>query len=110
MTDKHMHDAAVEFVSAVKRSKEYLEYEMQLAKIKMHSELYEKVNEFRQKNFIIQNTEDSERLMDRMDELDREYEELRSIPLVEDFLEAETAFCRLMQEVNMFVTRELNFQ
>ena len=110
MADKHMHDAAVEFVSAVKQSKEYMEYEMQLTKMKMQPELYEKVNEFRQKNFVIQNTEDSEKLMDRMEELDREYEELRSIPLVEDFLEAETAFCRLMQEVNMFVTKELNFQ
>ena len=110
MTDKHMHDAAVGFVSAVKQSKEYMEYEMQLTKMKMQPELYEKVNEFRQKNFVIQNTEDSEKLMDRMEELDREYEELRSIPLVEDFLEAETAFCRLMQEVNMFVIKELNFQ
>lgn len=110
MTDRHMHDAAVGFVSAVKQTKEYVEYEMQLTKIKMQPELYEKVNEFRQKNFAIQNTEDSEKLMDRMDELEHEYEELRSIPLVEDFLEAETAFCRLMQEVNIFITRELNFQ
>lgn len=110
MSESYTHSLAHNFVQAMKRSEEYREYEMQLTKIKQQPDLYEKTNEFRQKNFFIQNTEDAEHLMDRMEELDREYADLRSIPLVEDFLDAETSFCRMMQEVNLLVTRELNFQ
>lgn len=110
MTDDYMQDVAMDFVRAVKQSEEYREYAMQLAKIKMQPELYEKVNEFRQKNYILQNTGNNEDLMDRMDELECEYEELREIPLVEDFLGAETSFCRMMQETNRFITKELDFQ
>lgn len=105
-----MQGAALDFVRAVKESAEYQEYEMQLAKIKRQPELYEKVNEFRQKNYVIQNMESSDDIMDRMEELEQEYEQLRDIPLVEDFLEAETSFCRMMQEINMFITKELDFQ
>lgn len=110
MENGGMQKAALDFVGAVKASAEYQEYEMQLAKIKNQPELYEKVNEFRQKNFIIQNTENSEDILDRMEELEREYEEVREVPLVDDFLEAETSFCRMMQEINMFITKELDFQ
>lgn len=104
-----MRDAAMEFVRAVKDSREYREYALQLTKLKRQPGLYDRVNEFRQKNFMIQNMEDPDNLMDRMDELDREYEEIRENPIAEDFLEAETDFCRMMQEINMLVTKELDF-
>lgn len=110
MENGYVQEVALDFVKAVKQSVEYQEYEMQVAKIKRQPELYVKVNEFRQKNFVIQNTEKSDDIMDRIDELEQEYEELREIPLVEDFLEAETSFCRMMQEINILVTRELDFQ
>lgn len=110
MADKGtMQDAAMEFVRAVKQTREYREYVMQLDKLKLQPVLYQRVNEFRQKNFIIQNEENPDNLLDRMDELDREYEEIRENPIAEDFIEAETDFCRMMQEINMLVTNELEF-
>ncbi|MBR6770235.1 MAG: YlbF family regulator [Lachnospiraceae bacterium] len=110
MLDNQMQDATMEFIEALKRSASYREYETQLTRIKQQPELYGRVNEFRKKNFVIQNTEDEEKLLDRMDELDQEYEELRTIPLAEDFLKAETSFCRMMQTINMHIVRELDFQ
>lgn len=106
----NMEMAALDFVGAIKNSPEFRQYEMQLLKIKKQPELYQEVNEFRQKNFVVQNTEDKDTLMDRIDELAQEYEQLRENPLVEDFMEAEISFCRMMQEVNTFITKELNFQ
>lgn len=110
MSVSDMEAAALEFAEAIKNSPEFRQYEMQLIKIKKQPELYLKVNEFRQKNFMIQNTEDADTLMDRMDELEQEYEELKENPLAEDFLEAETSFCRKMQEIHLLITEELNFQ
>ncbi|WMC91569.1 YlbF family regulator [Kineothrix sp. MB12-C1] len=105
-----INDAAKEFVGAVRNSSEYREYVMQLNKIKNQPELYEKVNEFRRKNFIFQNEEESDDLLDRLEELDREYESLYDIPLVADFFEAETSFCRMMQDTTTLIVNELDFQ
>ncbi|NLL76651.1 MAG: YlbF family regulator [Clostridiales bacterium] len=110
MTDISMRDASMKFVSAVRKSAEYCEYVMQLNKIKMQPELYSKVNEFRRKNFNFQNAEEGENLLECMEELDKEYESLREIPLVSDFLAAETSFCRMMQEATELIVKELDFQ
>ena len=45
-----------------------------------------------------------------MEDLQREYESIRENPLVEDFLAAELAFCRMMQELNHKVADALNFE
>ncbi|WP_342757210.1 YlbF family regulator [Kineothrix sedimenti] len=110
MTDNSIQDAVMEFVGSVRKSAEYCEYVMQLNKIKMQPELYLKVNEFRRKNFMFQNEEEAEDLLERMEELDKEYESLREIPLVFDFLAAETSFCRMMQEATELIVKELDFQ
>lgn len=110
MTDTAMYSAAMDFVREVKASPEYREYDTQLTRIKEQPELYERVNAFREKNFMIQNTEESDSLMDRIDELDREFEQLREDPLAAGFFDAETSFCRMMQEVNMLIIKELNFE
>ncbi len=103
-------EAARTYIREVKQSPEYLEYEQQLGKIKQQEELYAKVNEFRKRNYELQSSESSENLMDRVEELEREYAELREIPLVEDFLSAELAFCRMMQDADVLISRELDFQ
>jgi hypothetical protein len=41
--------------------------------------------------------------------LQREFESIREIPLVEDFLAAELAFCRMMQGLNNKVADALEF-
>lgn len=110
MESGYMQEAVLDLVRAVKSSEEYRNYELQLAELKKQPVLYDKVNEFRQKNFHIQNTETSENIMDCMDELEKEYEELRENSLVEEFLEADTSFCRMMQEINIFITKELDFE
>ena len=108
--DNHMRSAVMAFVQKVKQSEIYREYCSQLSRIKEQPELYQKVNEFRIKNFEIQNSEPSETMMERMEDLEQEYAWLRENVLVEDFLQAELAFCRMMQEVDALIVRELDFQ
>ena len=45
-----------------------------------------------------------------MEAFEQEYMKFRENPLVEDFLRAELAFCRMMQEVNILITAEIDFE
>lgn len=110
MLDESMKTATENFVKSIKDTQIYKNYYCQLEKIKKNPELFQKVNEFRQRNFEIQNTTHVSELFDKMDAFEKEYEKFRDNPIVDDFLRAELAFCRLMQEINVSITEELNFE
>lgn len=110
MLESQMETASKKFVKAVKETEIYKKYYFQVEKIKKMPELYEQVNEFRRRNYEIQNTAQVDELFDKMDAFEKEYEEFRENPIVDDFLRAELAFCRLMQDVSVFIMEELDFQ
>ena len=47
---------------------------------------------------------------DKIDQFTRENEAFRENPLVSDFLAAELAFCRMMQEIGLYVTDQMKFE
>ncbi|MFG6338987.1 MAG: YlbF family regulator [Lachnospiraceae bacterium] len=110
MSEKEIIEAARDFADKIMTSDAYREYLYQREKIKKQPEIYEKVNEFRQRNFDLQNETDSEDMLDRMEAFEREYEKFRENPLVDDFLQAELAFCRMMQEVYVLLADEIDFE
>ena len=110
MSEKEIIEAARDFADKIMTSDAYREYLYQREKIKKQPEIYEKVNEFRQRNFDLQNETDSEDMLDRMEAFEREYEKFRENPLVDDFLRAELAFCRMMQEVYVLLADEIDFE
>ncbi len=110
MPDAKIQEATKKFAAYIQQSDTYKEYLFQREKIKKQPELYEKVNEFRQRNFELQNETDSGDLLDRMEAFEREYAKFRENPLVEDFLRAELSFCRMMQDINTLLTSEIDFE
>lgn len=110
MSDSEIMEATKKFAAVIRESDTYKEYLFQREKIKTQPELYDKVNDYRQKNFDIQNESNDEELFDRMEAFEREYAKFRENPLVEDFLQAELAFCRMMQDVNVLLTSEIDFE
>lgn len=110
MTDIDIEQATKEFAHLLMKSSIYKEYSEQREKIRKQPEIYEKVNEFRQRNFELQNQAEDDNLLEKLESFEKEYEALRENPLVEDFLQAELAFCRMMQDVNMYLTTELDFE
>ncbi len=110
MSDKEIIEAARLFAGTIMNSETYKEYLFQREKIKKQSDLYEKVNEFRQRNFDLQNEADGDELFDRIEAFELEYEKFREDPFVDDFLRAELAFCRLMQEVYVLLAEEIDFE
>ena len=110
MSDIQIEEATKKFAAYIQESDTYKEYFYQRERIKKQPALYEKVNAYRQKNFELQNESDSEDLFDRMEAFEREYAKFRENPMVEDFLRAELAFCRMMQSINVWLTAEIDFE
>ena len=110
MSDSEIMEAAKKFAAIIQETDTYKEYYNQREKVKKQPELYDKINEYRQRNFDLQNESDSEDLFDRMEAFDQEYAKFRENPLVDDFLRAELAFCRMMQEVEILLAAEIDFE
>lgn len=110
MSDSEIVEAAKKFAAIIQETDTYKEYYNQREKVKKQPQLYDKINEFRQRNFELQNESDSEELFDRIEAFDQEYAKFRENPLVDDFLRAELAFCRMMQEVDILLAAEIDFE
>ncbi len=104
-----VNQATDRYVAEILNSALYKEYAMQRDKLMKQPELYTKVNEFRMKNYLIQTRKEGDDLLNAMDDLQEEYAIIRDIPLVEDFLAAELAFCRMMQQQYQKIAGALNF-
>ncbi len=103
-------DSAVEqLIAAILVSEEYLAYDEQLNKVKAYPELKAQIDEFRERNFLIQISED-ENTLEKLEAFEKEYSDFRENALVSDFLAAELAFCRMMQGVNLRITEAVHFE
>lgn len=102
-------DSAVEtFIAAVMDTEEYREYDAVRNKLKQYPELKAQVDEYRKRNFMLQTDEDT--AFEKIDQFEREYEDFRENPLVEEFLAGELAFCRMLQTVNLRITEAIHFE
>ncbi len=110
MLERSIELASNEFVSKIKESAIYKEYREKLQNLKAYPDCYQKVNEFRQRNYEMQNATQVDDLFEKMDVFEQEYEKFRENPLVEEFLQAELAFCRMMQEVDIAIMEKLDFE
>lgn len=110
MTEHDVMEAAKKLAGIIRENDVYGEYLHQREELKKQPQLYDQVNEYRQKNFDIQNGMDGAELFDKMEAFEREYREFRENPVVDDFLRAELAFCRMMQEMYVLLTAEIDFE
>ena len=110
MTENEVMEAAVKLAQIIRDTDVYQEYLRQREVLKEQPELYAQVNEYRQKNFEIQNESEGMELFDRLEAFEWEYREFRENPDVDDFLRTELAFCRMMQEMNVLLTAEIDFE
>lgn len=103
-------DSAVEKLIAIIRDTEvYMEYERQKEKVNRIPDLKSQIDVFRIRNYEIQNLSDDDEVFQKIEDFEREYESFRENPIVSDFLEAELALCRMMQEINIRLTAALDF-
>ena len=110
MLDQNIHNQAEQFVKEIRETDVYKSYMMQLTRLKQNPELYKQVNDYRKLNFEMQNASRVDDLFDKMDYFEKEYKQFRENVIVDDFLTAELALCRMMQEINALIVDGLNFE
>ena len=110
LSNEQIRMAAKDYAAKIQQTEIYRTYCRERERIKQDPELYAKVNAYRQATFELQNYTDQDQLFDRMDAYEKEYENFRENPVVEAFLQAELAFCRMMQELNILILDHLDFE
>ncbi len=106
---KNVEQAVNEFIGCVKDSETYQKYMQERKRLEMFPDLKQRIDEYRKNLYLLQNTEDGDTLFDEVEQLEAEGTSLRDNRLVSDFLAAELAFCRMMQEIYTWITAELEF-
>ncbi len=104
----NMDSAIEQLIKAVRDSEVYCEYDRQRNRVKEHPDLKVKIDEFRSRNYQLQN--ESDYSFAKIDEFEQEYADFRENPMVSDFLAAELAFCRMMQDISIRITEAIDFE
>ena len=107
-SDENVNQAVEQMVQAIRNTDAYMEYRRQLGRIKEQPELKKQIDDFRTRNFELQTSKDTN--FDKIDQFTRENEAFHENPRVSDFLAAELAFCRMMQEIGLYVTDQMKFE
>ena len=100
--------AVSSYIMAIKSTETYQNYVRERDRVRQHPELKAQIDDFRKRNYELQSSADTD--FQKIDRFERDYEDFRENPLVDDFLAAELAFCRMMQKANMQVTEAIEFE
>ena len=103
-----MEQSLQAYIDKLLQSEAYLKYVEQKERVKQYPELKKQIDEFRKRNFEMQNSRDM--VFEKIEAFEREYADFRDNPLVADFLEAELAFCRMMQTHYAKVLEAIDFE
>lgn len=106
---EQMREALDALLAAIRTSEEYKNYQDIKARIHEKPEVEKRVNDFRKRNYQMQNQNDSDLFKD-MDKLEREKTRICENPLAAEYLAAELAFCRIIQEINWEFVEKLDFE
>ena len=106
--EEELGQAVENMIDTIKRSEVYGKYLEALAAAKQQPGLKQEIDEFRRKNYIMQSSGDM--AFEHIEQFEREYSDFRENPVVADFLAAELALCRMIQQITLYVTDMLNFE
>ena len=92
-----------ELKKAITDSEEYKSYLHYLEEIKKQPELYEKVCDYRRRNFELQNMDVTDNMFDEVMRFQMENAGIRKNELVNEFLKAELSVCRMLQGITRII-------
>ncbi len=105
----NLDEAIDNFIGFLKDSDIYKEYRSALEELNKDPELKRRVDDFRQRNYNFQQSEDID--LNEYDQFRSEMVGFRaSDQRVDAFLDAELALCRMIQDVSYRITEALDFE
>lgn len=90
-----------DLLEALRECEEYKTFEENKERMKEHPELRSKMDAFRKKVYLIQNSNTPMDRLDEMSKLFKERQEIYGEPLVAEYMEAELHMCRILQKISM---------
>ena len=103
-----VQEATETLIAAIKESEEYNRYQRAKQELRGYPLLKQQADEFRKKNYDMQNSRMD--IFEEADKLQREYAEVINHPVVREYLTAENAFCRIVQQINWQLIENLDFE
>lgn len=98
-----------ELINVIEGSDLYQEYLRQQEVAKGDPELKDKIDEIRRLNYLLQTERNSDAALEEQDKLENRYEELSEDKRVYDFIQAESDFIKMYQEVYKKVLNKIQF-
>ena len=88
-----------EIIHEILNSEEYREYRRLQSEINRTPDLKRQVDEFRMRDFELQNSENVPDMFAAMENLNKEYADMRNQDIVNRYLMTEITFCRFMRDI-----------
>lgn len=105
-----IEDAMDGLMTAIRNSEEFIRYQAIKEKVHGFPKLESQITEFRKKNYLLQNSQGTVDLYEETDRMENEYREFRKNPMVSEYLAAENALCKIMQQINWTLIEGLEFE
>ena len=99
-----------ELKKSLLESEAFLRYQKIRAEVHNYPEKENRLHEFRRKNYFLQNSREQLDLFTEEDRLEQEYADVYKDPLLGEYLAAEVAVCRIIQQVNKELIGCLDFE
>lgn len=95
-------------IEEIMASDTYKTYDMQRKKLQKYPLIKEQIDEYRWLNYELQ--QEGDVVLEQLEQFTEEYQEFRANPLVSDFLAAELALCRMVQDMNAKILETIHFE
>ena len=99
---EEMQEAMQHFLAALRETETYKNYQRYKELLSKNPELKQKVDAYREKNFVFQQRCNGDVIFEEADNFIREMEELRKDPLVHEFMKDELAYCKMIQHIEEY--------
>ena len=98
------------YIKELKKTQTYKTYRDKLTALKKDEEMWEKVSDYRKKRQELQQNTSSEELYDKADWFERDHAYIYENKQAREFLEAEVALCKLVQDICFRLTSSIEFE
>lgn len=95
-------------IKEIHRSSEYHQYHRLKKKLSADPQLRDKVDSYRRQCFFLQNKEYEENDLQKIDQLQRDNQQLLDVALVREFLISEQELCRMTSKIMNQITQAVN--
>lgn len=102
-----LENKAEELSEMLVNSDIYRTYVEARSRLEENEDIFKKVNEYRKKNFVIQN-EIADNKVEQLRNLEHEYKDILKNTIVRDFLNSELVLCRTIKKINEIIIDKID--